>query len=630
MFSLSRRTGTAARVKHQGTHPSRSPRPQLLRAELLEDRTTPSAVIDTIDFSPSRVGAVAANTATSRVYAAAEDVPAVRVIDSATNTVLVQIPTLGFHSDIDVDPVANRIYVSQQFARSVRVIDGATNAVLADLPVPGPYSSLGHMAVNPVTHRLYVSGADFSSLAVFDTDTHAFLHFAPLPVGGSGADLDINTALNRIYVTGRFSDNVAVLDGASESVVAVLPTGSAPVSVEVDSVSHWAFVVNNGSETVTVIDGLSNTVFGTVAVGSGPGAVDVNDDTGRVYVANNAAHTVSIIDGAGGTVLETVSMPVGAGTLGALTVVPGTNRIYVAGEPSSLFVVEDTGAIPLRSDLAAYYQFNTTSADDSGNGRDVNLFGGGGFAAGLVGEALDLHGNNNQFAQRPVDDSALDFGTGDFTLQIWVNYNSLIGEQTLIEKFEGGGGPGWSLTTFPNFIRFGVTAANGGGGILNAAVSIPTGVWHNVTVRRSGSTFDLFFDGARVATTIDTLPIEDTTFPLLIGRRNAADGRDFSVNGRIDEVAIWTRALSDSDLTALFNNGQGLELPTVNQAPTASAGGPYSVGEGGSVQLDASGSTDPDQPSATLTYEWDLDGDGFFGETGPDAARGDELGAAPT
>src|SRR5262249_25807939 len=57
--------------------------------------------------------------------------------------------------------------------------------------------------------------------------------------------------------------------------------------------------------------------------------------------------------------------------------------------------------------------------------------------------------------------------------------------------------------------------------------------------------------------------------------------------------------------------------------PTANAGGPYTVGEGGTVQLDGSQSSDPSQPANTLTYQWDLNGNGIFGETG-------EVGINPT
>jgi len=46
-----------------------------------------------------------------------------------------------------------------------------------------------------------------------------------------------------------------------------------------------------------------------------------------------------------------------------------------------------------------------------------------------------------------------------------------------------------------------------------------------------------------------------------------------------------------------------------NRALSVSAGGPYEVGEGGSVQLEASGS-DPDGDA--LAFSWDLDGDGVF------------------
>ena len=59
--------------------------------------------------------------------------------------------------------------------------------------------------------------------------------------------------------------------------------------------------------------------------------------------------------------------------------------------------------------------------------------------------------------------------------------------------------------------------------------------------------------------------------------------------------------------------------------PTAEAGGPYTVAEGGSISLSGSAST-----GSGLSYAWDLDGDGIYGEVGASAAHGNETGASPT
>jgi PKD repeat protein len=49
-------------------------------------------------------------------------------------------------------------------------------------------------------------------------------------------------------------------------------------------------------------------------------------------------------------------------------------------------------------------------------------------------------------------------------------------------------------------------------------------------------------------------------------------------------------------------------LPPINQEPQAEAGGPYTGHEGSTITLNAGASTDPD--GDTLTYRWDIDGDG--------------------
>jgi autotransporter-associated beta strand protein len=76
------------------------------------------------------------------------------------------------------------------------------------------------------------------------------------------------------------------------------------------------------------------------------------------------------------------------------------------------------------------------------------------------------------------------------------------------------------------------------------------------------------------------------------------------------------------------NDGDGgithdvAEIFVTNVLPTADAGGPYEVPEGGTVQLTGTGFDPGDE--GRLFFVWDLDGDGIFGEMGSDAGRGDE------
>ena len=99
---------------------------------------------------------------------------------------------------------------------------------------------------------------------------------------------------------------------------------------------------------------------------------------------------------------------------------------------------------------------------------------------------------------------------------------------------------------------------------------------------------------------------------------------------------VWGTALTAADFNAgnvrvrFTNDSPTVDLDSVelivyygNSPPTAEAGGPYNVGEGGSGGLDGTGSSDPDQAGNTLTYVWDLDGDLVFGEAG-------ETGSTPT
>ena len=189
-------------------------------------------------------------------------------------------------------------------------------------------------------------------------------------------------------------------------------------------------------------------------------------------------------------------------------------------------------------------------------GYNLTLNGNAGYGTGLYGQALSLNGVQGTNATANTTNNSttpFDFGSGsgNFTIQVWANFNGSLGsflnhEETLIEKFIGGAGPGWTFTlaggTTLSFYWTGFS--------INAPVSISNNVWHEFVVEKSGNTFEMFLDGSLVATANDGgATLSASSNPLLIGARNSVDGRNFTVNGLIDNVGIWNRALSTTEIT---------------------------------------------------------------------------------
>jgi len=201
----------------------------------------------------------------------------------------------------------------------------------------------------------------------------------------------------------------------------------------------------------------------------------------------------------------------------------------------------------LSTGLIAWWPFNGNGADATGHGYDLNLVGNPTFAPGRFGQAISLNGTGDQYAVRPGNDAAFNFGSGDFTVAIWAYFNQHLDEQTLIEKWTGDGGPGWTLTTPIDAYQLASDVYSGFG-------DYDPGHWHMYLAEKSGDTAYLYFDTTLIASAF-ARDLGTPSDPLLIGRRNAADGRIFGVDGMLDDAAIWDRALSDSEIALLYQNG---------------------------------------------------------------------------
>ncbi len=122
-------------------------------------------------------------------------------------------------------------------------------------------------------------------------------------------------------------NNVSVIDGATNNVVATVPVGYYPSSVAANPTTNRIYVAHDMHNSVSVIDGHTNALVTTVALVDSPQGVAVNPATNRIYVANYDNNSVSVIDGVSNAVVATT--PVGNGPRG-VAVVAATNRAYVA------------------------------------------------------------------------------------------------------------------------------------------------------------------------------------------------------------------------------------------------------------------------------------------------------------
>jgi len=71
--------------------------------------------------------------------------------------------------------------------------------------------------------------------------------------------------------------------------------GSSPEGLAYDAANNYLYVANFDSNNVTVINCATNTIIGTIAVGSSPRGIAYDPVNGYIYVANHFSDTVSII-----------------------------------------------------------------------------------------------------------------------------------------------------------------------------------------------------------------------------------------------------------------------------------------------------------------------------------------------
>lgn len=210
----------------------------------------------------------------------------------------------------------------------------------------------------------------------------------------------------------------------------------------------------------------------------------------------------------------------------------------------------------VREGLILHYSFDAAEdgvvQDSSGKGNNGTVCGAKYCPDGKVGGAYQV-GKRLGYIQVP-DQPAWSFADKRFSIGLWLRVNGLpYGEQMIIAHDDGGGERNkWAFEFWNGGLCFHINTPNSASYRIAANQWVPqVGKWHHLAVTRDGSAYSIYVDGACVSTENNQLPMPVANAPITIGQ-----GEGLYVEGTIDEVMIFDRALTQEDIRQLYDAGK--------------------------------------------------------------------------
>ena len=252
------------------------------------------------------------------------------------------------------------------------------------------------------------------------------------------------------------------------------------------------------------------------------------------------------------------------------------SRALSSGEIQSIVVAGGAGkctknppmvnCAPMPTGAFAWWQAETNTYNSVGGGSGD--FTSAAYNTGKVGAAFDFNvANNVVIADQPSFNP-----TNALTIECWVYPLALTVSyaQDLVSKDGEFSGPRqYMLTMGPppgldngtGGFRAHVGVPGGFFYFIDGATKAQTNTWYHVAMTYDGAMLKLFVNGNLDAQLAVTGPIITSSEPIRLG--GGAPGNDpaYFFNGRLDEVALYGRALSQSEIQTIYNSSTAGKCP---------------------------------------------------------------------
>ncbi len=221
---------------------------------------------------------------------------------------------------------------------------------------------------------------------------------------------------------------------------------------------------------------------------------------------------------------------------------------FILNSTPSTYLVGNTG-------MVAYYKLDGNSNDAAGstNGSDTNITYSSG--NGKLNNGAGFNGTNSTVALG----TGLNLAGGGMTIAGWVyiNTNSLY-QEAILDKRDVGGTMQYQFYVENSAAKLAFYT----GTQYNSTSAVGSNGWHHVAVTLSNSSngnLTFYIDGVQSGTASSVNLGSGTSARVAIGSQGSADYDFF--HGAIDELGVWSRALSSAEIANLYNSGSGLAYP---------------------------------------------------------------------
>jgi hypothetical protein len=237
-----------------------------------------------------------------------------------------------------------------------------------------------------------------------------------------------------------------------------------------------------------------------------------------------------------------------------------TNSQTPTVTPTNTPTPTSTPATPVTSNLRLYYDPSNPSSY-SGSGTVVNDLSGNGLNGTMsnitfTSPYFTYNGSTSQVSV--ADNALLEPGSGDWSIEFWVNHSVIAGaSRVLIGKTDGGNAADWGygLRTQSNGNTL-MEIGNGSTSITTPTSTLTINTWYQVVgvwTNVASNSLALYINGSLIGSNSHSFTsIKNTTSPLYLGSFN---GGQFSqwLNGRMGVVRMYNKALTGSEVLQNFN-----------------------------------------------------------------------------